>query len=42
VIGLGDPRQALPRLKLERVNQARLTDERFNVPSSFDPRKLLA
>jgi predicted DNA-binding transcriptional regulator YafY len=42
VIGLDELRGALRTLKVERVQEARLTDERFEVPSSFDPQQLLA
>jgi proteasome accessory factor B len=42
VIGFDDLRQELRTLKIERVAEASLTDERFNVPSNFDPLQLLA
>jgi proteasome accessory factor B len=42
VIGFDELRGALRTLKVERVQEARLTDERFSVPSSFDPQQLLA
>lgn len=41
-IGYDDLRASLRTLKVERVHEARLTDERFDVPASFDPQKLLA
>jgi predicted DNA-binding transcriptional regulator YafY len=42
VIGHDDLRGALRTLKVERVYEACLTDERFSVPSTFDPQQLLA
>lgn len=42
VIGFDELRGALRTLKVERVQEARLTDERFEVPLSFDPQQLLA
>lgn len=42
VIGFDGLRQALRTLKVERIHEARLTEERFQVPSSFDPQKLFA
>ncbi|MCG8351758.1 MAG: WYL domain-containing protein [Chloroflexales bacterium] len=42
VIGFDDLRQELRTLKVERVAEARLTDEWFSVPSNFDPLQLLA
>ena len=42
VIGFDELRGALRTLKVERVQEARLMDERFNVPPSFDPQQLLA
>lgn len=42
VIGHDDLRGTLRTLKVERVVDARLTDERFTVPTGFDPRELLA
>ncbi len=42
VIGFDELRGALRTLKVERVHEARLTDDYFSVPASFDPQKLLA
>ena len=42
VIGFDELRGALRTLKVERIHESRLTDERFTVPSSFDPQQLLA
>jgi predicted DNA-binding transcriptional regulator YafY len=42
VIGFDELRGALRTLKIERIHESRLTDERFTVPSSFDPQQLLA
>lgn len=42
VIGHDDLRNALRTLKVERIYEAYLTDERFIVPASFDPQQLLA
>ncbi len=41
-IGFDDLRGALRTLKVERIHEARLLDDRFSVPSSFDPQQLLA
>ncbi len=41
-IGYDELRGALRTLKIERVYEARLTDERFAVPEAFDPQQLLA
>ena len=42
VIGHDELRGALRTLKVERIDDARLTDERFSVPASFDPQQQLA
>lgn len=42
VIGLDDLRGELRTLKIERISEAQLTDERYEVPESFDPQRLLA
>ncbi len=42
VIGFDELREALRTLKVERVQQAMLTDERFVIPSHFRPQELLA
>jgi predicted DNA-binding transcriptional regulator YafY len=42
VIGYDELRGALRTLKVERVYDARLTNERFTIPESFDPQQLLA
>ena len=42
VIGLDDLRGELRTFKVERIHEARLTDERYVVPSDFDPQRLLA
>src|SRR5262245_31728300 len=42
VIGFDELRGAMRTLKVERIHESRLTDERFTVPSSFDPQQLLA
>ena len=42
VIGQDDLRRAIRTLKVERIYDARLTDERFTIPKSFDPQRLLA
>jgi proteasome accessory factor B len=42
VIGFDELRGALRTLKVERIHESQLTDERFAVPSSFDPQQLLA
>ncbi|NWG21016.1 MAG: WYL domain-containing protein [Chloroflexi bacterium] len=42
VIGFDDLRQELRTFKVERVKDARLTDERFTIPAHFDPLELLA
>lgn len=42
VIGFDDLRGALRTLKVERIYEAHLTEERFVIPSSFDPQQLLA
>lgn len=41
VIGHDDLRGALRTLKVERIYDAQLTDERFDVPDTFDPQQLL-
>jgi proteasome accessory factor B len=41
-IGLDELRGQLRTLKLDRIHEARLTDERFTLPESFDPYALLA
>lgn len=42
VIGYDALRGALRTLKIERIHEARLTDERFAAPPDFDPQRLLA
>jgi predicted DNA-binding transcriptional regulator YafY len=42
VIGYDEMRGALRTLKVERIADARLTDEPFEIPASFDPQQLLA
>jgi len=42
VIGYDEMRQAIRTFKVERVYEARLTDEPFTIPESFDPQGLLA
>ena len=42
VIGFDQLRGAMRTLKIERIHEARLTDERFVIPTSFDPQQLLA
>lgn len=42
VIGHDDLRNELRTFKVERVKEARLTDERFTIPAQFDPLELLA
>lgn len=42
VIGYDDLREAIRTLKVERIQDARLTDESFHIPESFDPQRLLA
>ncbi len=42
VIGYDELRKAIRTLKVERVYEARLTEERFTIPESFDPQRLLA
>lgn len=42
VIGYDELRGALRTLKVERIYEAILTDDRFAVPESFDPQQLLA
>ena len=42
VIGHDDLRSAIRTLKVERIYDAQLTDERFTIPESFDPQRLLA
>lgn len=42
VIGHDDLRGALRTLKVERIYEAQLTEERFSIPSQFDPQRLLA
>ncbi len=41
-IGFDELRGALRTLKIERIHEAYLSDERFTVPESFDPQQLLA
>ena len=41
-IGYDDLRGDLRTLKIERISQARLTDERFTIPATFDPHQMLA
>jgi proteasome accessory factor B len=42
IIGFDDLRSALRTLKIERIYEARLTDEWFAIPPRFDPQQLLA
>ncbi|NTU85864.1 MAG: WYL domain-containing protein [Chloroflexales bacterium] len=42
VIGFDDLRHELRTFKVERIHEARLTDERFTIPPDFDPQRLLA
>jgi predicted DNA-binding transcriptional regulator YafY len=42
VIGYDELREAIRTLKVERVYEARLTEERFTIPESFNPQRLLA
>jgi predicted DNA-binding transcriptional regulator YafY len=42
VIGFDELRGALRTLKVERIYDARLNNERFEVPAQFDPQELLA
>jgi predicted DNA-binding transcriptional regulator YafY len=42
VIGYDEMRQAIRTFKVERIYEARLTDEPFTIPESFDPQSLLA
>ncbi len=42
VIGHDDLRNAIRTLKVERIYDAHLTSERFTIPESFDPQRLLA
>lgn len=42
VIGYDEMREAIRTFKVERVYEARLTDEPFTIPESFDPQRLLA
>jgi predicted DNA-binding transcriptional regulator YafY len=42
VIGYDELRKALRTLKIERVYEANLTNERFAMPQTFDPQQLLA
>jgi proteasome accessory factor B len=42
VIGYDELRGSLRTLKVERISEARLTDERFTIPPTFDPQQLLA
>ncbi len=42
VIGYDELRGALRTLKVERVYDAQLTEDRFTIPESFDPQHLLA
>lgn len=41
-IGYDQLREALRTLKVERVYDAQLTEDRFTIPESFDPQRLLA
>ncbi len=41
-IGHDDLREGIRTLKIERIYEAALTGERFSIPESFDPQKLLA
>lgn len=42
VIGYDDLRAELRTFKVERINSVQLTNERFSIPSDFDPQHLLA
>ncbi|HWQ11345.1 MAG TPA: WYL domain-containing protein [Roseiflexaceae bacterium] len=42
VIGHDDLRGTVRTLKVERIHEAQLTDERYVVPDDFDPQRLLA
>jgi proteasome accessory factor B len=42
VIGFDELREQLRTFKVERVYEARITDDHFEVPNSFDPLELLA
>jgi proteasome accessory factor B len=42
VIGYDDLREDIRTFKIERIYEARLTDESFSIPESFDPQRLLA
>src|SRR2546421_4196589 len=42
VIGYDELRDAIRTLKIERVYEAQLTEERFTIPENFDPQRLLA
>ncbi len=42
VIGYDEMRGALRTLKVERIAEAHLTNEQFEIPASFDPQQLLA
>jgi proteasome accessory factor B len=42
VIGFDELRGAMRTLKIERIHEAQITNERFVVPSNFDPQQLLA
>ena len=42
VIGWDDLKDKMITLKIERINEARVTDERFKIPSAFNPQQLLA
>ncbi len=42
VIGWDDQSDQLRTFKIERITQARVTAERFAIPESFDPQRLLA
>lgn len=42
VIGYDDLRKDIRTFKIERIYEAKLTDETFTIPESFDPQRLLA
>jgi predicted DNA-binding transcriptional regulator YafY len=42
VIGYDEMRGAIRTFKVERIYEARLTDEPFTIPEGFDPQRLLA
>lgn len=42
VIGFDDLRQEIRTLKVERINEARLTEEHYEIPLELDPQRLLS